>query len=156
MEADSGASGAAAGASGRPRDRYDLAWHVTEQVQSMDQRRAVMTGHGSGARDRQGGGDPQSVLTCFTGRALGRDERRRRVDPVAQPEECTSPDQAAYLAGRCPRGGKLSRRHHTTNPRTAHPPTIPGTPDIPSAVSLLSSETVASASGLSGLWSRFA
>ena len=128
MEADPGTAGAAAGTAGRPRDRHELAWHVTEQVQSVDQRRAVMAGHSAGARDRQDSSDPYSMLTCPAGSSGRHSERRRRVSAVAQPEERTSLDEAAYLAGRCPCGGKLGSRHHptntNTNPRTAHPLTI--------------------------------
>src|SRR5215831_4567408 len=132
MKADSWAAGTAAGAAGRPRDRHELGWHLTEQVQSVDQRRAVVTGHGSGADGRQGGGDPrQTVPICPAGR-LGRPgERRRRVSAVAQPDECAPPDQATYLPRRRPRSNKLSSRHHPTNPRTAHAPTIPPPPDTP-------------------------
>jgi hypothetical protein len=99
MEADTTTASAAAGTAGWPRDRHELTWLLTEQIQPMDERRAVMTGHCSRASDRQGGGNPHSVLTCPAGR-LRRDECRRRVSAVADPEERALPDEAAYLTTR--------------------------------------------------------
>jgi hypothetical protein len=132
MNADPGAACAAASAAQRPRDRHKVAWDLTEHVQFMDQRRGVMTGHSPVAGDHQGGGDPRRVFT-----RLGRDQSRRRVCAVAQPEQRAAPDEAAYLARRCPCGCKFGVRHHATDPRdprTGHLPTIPRVADIPASL----------------------
>ena len=77
----------------------------------MDQRRAVMAGHGARASQGQSSRDPYGMLarsiTCRCPHELSRGEH-----PMGQPHPCAAPDQPAKLPPRHSRGRQLRRGRH--------------------------------------------